>query len=69
MWKKDDLTDKLFQSAKLRTRTRLRLNGFMVEIGAPIWTKNGSTQIIAVNNLSWRLHQLRRISVAARFGG
>ena len=67
MWKKDDLTDKLFQPAKLRTR--LRLNGSMVEIGAPIWTKNGSMQIIAVNSLSWRLHQLRRISVAARFWG
>lgn len=66
MWKKDDVSDKLLQPAKLRTR--LRFNDFTVEVGVPIWTKNG-TRIIAVNNLSWRLHQLHRISGAARLRG
>ena len=67
MWKWDDLTDELFESGKLRTR--LWLNGSIVEISACDSTEKGRSRIVAANSLIWRLRELRRISIGAKSHG
>ena len=60
MWEKDDLTAELVQLRNLRTR--LRLNGRTIEFGVPILVKTDSSWVTAANSLSWRLHELHRLS-------